>query len=338
MGAVPTSSRGKFFGALALVAAGVLVAAAWVPIPYYAVGPGPARDVTPLMRYDGMPRYEPTGRLVMTTVSSTHLTPLRALVAWVDPNEFVVREEVLYPPGTDQVVEEQRAISQMDQSKIDATAVVLRELLTYPKRHGDGALIEATVPGCPADGELFPGDVVTAIDGRAVASRAAASRVISHTAPGVDMRFTVSVDGHPEQATFARERCAKGAGPLVGVSMLDAFPIPVAIASGEIGGPSAGLMFALGLYELMTKGDLTQGRTIAGTGTIALDGTVGPIGGITDKVVGAERAGAQIFLVPSENMAELRGVDTGDMRLVSVATFDDALKALRAIGTGTSAG
>ena len=88
-------------------------------------------------------------------------------------------------------------------------------------------------------------------------------------------------------------------------------------------------MFALGLYDILTPGDITEGRTIAGTGVIDPDGTVSPIGGITDKVVAAERAGATVFLVPTDNMAELDGVETGDMELVAVATFDDALAALR---------
>ena len=94
-------------------------------------------------------------------------------------------------------------------------------------------------------------------------------------------------------------------------------------------------MWALGLYELMTPGDLTGGRTIAGTGTIDLQGKVGPIGGIRDKVVAAQRAGASIFLAPADDMADLAGVDTGAMRVISVATFADALQALRSGGTTT---
>jgi PDZ domain-containing protein len=110
--------------------------------------------------------------------------------------------------------------------------------------------------------------------------------------------------------------------------MIDAFPIDVSYSSEDIGGPSAGLMWALGLYELMTPGDLTAGRTVAGTGELLPDGTVLPIGGIRDKVIAAERAGATLFLAPADNMAELAGVDTGDMQVVSVATFDEALRAL----------
>jgi PDZ domain-containing protein len=114
------------------------------------------------------------------------------------------------------------------------------------------------------------------------------------------------------------------------VSLLDAFPFPVTMASGDVGGPSAGLMWALGLYELLTPGDLTQGRAIAGTGTIDLEGTVGPIGGIRDKVIAAERSGADVFFVPADNMAELEGLDTGDLELVPVGSFDDALAELDA--------
>jgi PDZ domain-containing protein len=328
---MPGSSRRRVLGALALVGAAALVASAWIRIPYYAIGPGAARDVTPLMRYEGLPRYEPTGRLVMTTISETELTPLLALVAWLDPNRTIVERAKLFPPGTDRDSEEVRAISQMDQSKVDAASVVLRLVTGYPKDHGDGALIESTVPGCPADGELYPGDVVTAIDGEPIGSRAAASRAIEAVPAGVDLRFDLEVDGEPVEATFARERCLEGDdNPLVGVHIMNTFPIRLSIASGQIGGPSAGLMFALGLYELMTPGDLTDGRTIAGTGTIGLDGSVGPIGGIADKVVAAERAGADVFLVPRDNLPELQGVDTGGMELLPVGTFDDALEALRA--------
>jgi PDZ domain-containing protein len=117
---------------------------------------------------------------------------------------------------------------------------------------------------------------------------------------------------------------------LIGINLVDAFPFGVQISSGDVGGPSAGLMWALGLYDLLTPGDLTRGKVIAGTGTIDTQGNVGPIGGIQDKVVAAERAGAQVFLVPRANMADLRGVATGSMRLVPVSTFEQALEVLAA--------
>lgn len=315
---------------ISLVAVGLaLVAAAWVPLPYFSLGPGPARGVIPMIRYEGPPRYEPTGRLVMTTVRAEQLTGFHALGAWLDPERTIIQESVLYPKGADRDVEDQRSISQMDASKIDAAVVVLSRLADYPRAHGDGVLIGSTVPGCPADGELFPGDVVLSIDGRPIDRVTDAAAAIDATPRGTQMRWVLDVDGTREEATFARARCVEGSGPLVGVRMLDTFPFPVTISSGEVGGPSAGLMFALGLWELLTPGDLTRGRTVAGTGTIDLDGNVGPIGGIRDKVLAAEHAGAAVFLVPRGNAREIRDMDTGSMRVVVVATFEDALRALR---------
>jgi PDZ domain-containing protein len=309
-----------------------LVAAAWIRLPYYSIGPGPAQSVTPLIDYASQePRYDPTGQLVMTTVRYSQVSPLQALWVWMQPDLSLVPTSDLFPPGVPEEVQNQRSISEMDQSKIDATAVVLKELDGYPKDHGRGALVEGTIPDCPADGKLFPGDLILAIDGRPITSRADASRVIGSAEPGRPLSFRVSVDGTIEHARFTRERCvAKEHRRLVGVSLLDAFPFDVSIASGKIGGPSAGLMWALGLYELMTPGDLTAGRMIAGTGTIdPLTGRVGPIGGIGDKVVAAEKAGATVFLAPEGNRADLEGVDPHGMQVLYVSTFDQALRALR---------
>ena len=313
---------------LVAVIGGLLIAAAWVPLPYYAEGPGPARDVLPLISFEDRERYDADGRLVYTTIRLERLTPLGLVAAWVDPVRFVISQDLLYPPGTDRRMEAERSISQMDQSKIDATFVVLRRLEDYPRDHGDGALVQSTVPGCSASGELFPGDVVVEIDDRSIGSRRDASKAIDAVGEGEPLDFGVEVDGEREEARFTRQPCGPEDELLVGVSLLDAFPFPVVMSSGEVGGPSAGLMWALGLYELLDPGDLTAGRTIAGTGTIDLEGTVGPIGGIREKVIAAERAGADLFLVPEDNLRELDGVETGDMELVSVGTFDDAVELL----------
>jgi Lon-like protease len=329
-------SRSSIFVACGLVVAALLVLSAWVTIPFYGVGPGPAREVTPLISFQDRQRYDPSGKLVMTTVRYRHLTPITALAAWLDPEVQVFAQDTLYPPGTDPQQEERTSFSQMDQSKIDATYVVLRELTSYPHDHATGALIESTAPRCPAAGHLFPGDVVTAIDGEQIDSRAEASRIIGAAPAGTDLSFDLDVDGKTEHAVFARRRCIEGeTGAFVGVVMLNRFPFPISIASGDVGGPSAGLMWAIGLYDLLTPEDLTGGRTIAGTGTISLDGSVGGIGGVLDKVQAAEHAGATLFLVPEANAAELDGVDTGSMQVIPVATFDDALEALR---TGSAQG
>jgi PDZ domain-containing protein len=315
---------------VAVIAAAALVAAAsWVTIPYYAEGPGPAREVTPLIDLGGRQRYEPSGRLALTTVTFERLTPVTALGAWLDPDRTVIDEDLLYPPGVDPGQEERRSLSQMDQSKINAAVVVLRALTDYPEEHGEGVLIQGTQEGCPADGRLFPGDRIVAIDGEPIDSYQEAGQVIRSIEPGTEMVFELDVDGAFEDARFARERCIEGERPIVGVNMVDAFPFPISISSGEIGGPSAGLMFAVGLYELMTPEDLTRGRFIAGTGTLGLDGAVGPIGGIRDKLVAAREAGAEVFLVPAGNAAEIGELDTGDMELITVASFEEAVEALR---------
>jgi PDZ domain-containing protein len=173
---------------------------------------------------------------------------------------------------------------------------------------------------------------VVAIDGAPVHTQGDASRALDAAPVSDPITFQVRAGGEPSTVTLTRERCdPRVKRPLVGINLIDAFPFGVQISSGDVGGPSAGLMFALGLYDLLTPGDLTGGKVIAGTGTIDPDGNVGPIGGIRDKVVAAERAGAQLFLVPADNMDELRGVDTGTMRLVAVSSFEDALDALNGL-------
>lgn len=305
---------------------GVLLGVAvTVYLPWYAMAPGPARAVQPLIRFDDRQRYESEGRFVMTSVQFTQLTGLGVLLAWLDPDRSVVARDVLYPDGQGVEQEHVRAISQMDSSKLDASAVVLRQLAGYPKAHGDGVLIENVVPGCAADGELFPGDRILSIDGAEVKTYDDARRAIRAAPSGDTLNFELSVDGTPESVDLVREPCGGSERPLVGVSMINSFPFDVSISSGDIGGPSAGLMWALGLYDLLTPGDLTGGRTIAGTGQIAVDGSVIPIAGIQEKVAAAADAGATVFLVPQDNLKAARAGGDHGLELVPVSSFDDAL-------------
>lgn len=327
-------SRAKRFLAGFAVALGIGVAflIGWVPLPYYSLGPGPAREVQPLIRVSGHQEFPSQGKLIMTTVRFHAVSALGVVVAWLDPHQSVVSQEVLYPPGETADQEAQRALSQMDQSKIDAAYVVLSRLANYPKEHGDGALIEGIYAGCPAEGKLFAGDTLQSIDGVSVHSQKEAGKALDALPLGDPITLEVRAAGESHEITLTRRQCAGSSRPVLGVNLIDRFPFDVQISSGDVGGPSAGLMWALGLYDLLTPGDLTAGRTIAGTGEISVDGTVGPIGGIEDKIVAAERAGAGVFLVPSKNMAELKGVDTGDMKLISVSSFQQALDALASLG------
>jgi PDZ domain-containing protein len=318
--------RLRFGGYVLLVA--VAFAAGWFPLPYFSFGPGPAREIVPLIHVEGAPTYGSSGHLVMTTIRFTQVTALGALAAWIDPERAVVDEELVYPPGLSPSEEEERATSQMDQSKIDAAAVVLAEVTDYPREHGPGALVEFVGEGCPAEGRLFPGDLIVRIDGHPVGSRQQASRLIDAVPAGDPIRFRIEADGESHDVGVARGRCPGVDERLIGIFLVEPFPFEITIESGDVGGPSAGLMWAVGLYDLLTPGDLTGGRTIAGTGSIDLEGKVGPIGAILDKVVAAREANADIMLVPRDNYDEARDVDTGDLRLISVSTFEEALEAL----------
>lgn len=309
------------YGAVAAIA----VAAVTVTLPWYAIGPGPARAVQPLIRFDDRQRFESEGSFVLTSVRYSPLTGFDLLLAWLDPDRGVVPRDDLFPPGEDRDQEERRAISQMDTSKLDAAAVVLRELADYPRQHGDGVLVQSVVSGCAADGELFPGDRILAIEGQEVDTWREASRAIQAAPSGETLVFDLSVDGEPETADLVREPCGGSEDPLVGVSLINSFPFDVAISSGEIGGSSAGLMWALGLYDLMTPGDLTGGRTIAGTGQIGLDGTVGPIDGVGQKIAAAADAGAAVFLLPEDNAETAAAAGDHGLELVPVSSFDEAL-------------
>ncbi|MEX2275937.1 MAG: S16 family serine protease [Actinomycetota bacterium] len=312
----------------------VAVAAGLARLPFYGIGPGPAREVQPLIAVEGPRVYASSGRLVMTTVSYRQLTAIGVVLAWLDPDEAVVDESVLFPPGLTSEEEHRLAISDMDTSKINATFVALRELTGYPKEHGRGALIQGLVPGCSADGVLYPGDVVLDVNGRPVADVRAADRVIDDVPSGDTVIFTVRPLGESttEDVRLVRKPCGASKEPLVGIARVPVFPFEVSIGSGDIGGPSAGLMFSLGLYDLLTPGDLTDGRTVAGTGTIGLDGRVGPIGGIEEKVVAAERTGAEVLLVPARNFAAALEVAPEGLELVEVGTFQDALDYFGVVG------
>jgi Lon-like protease len=306
----------------------LLYLATTIYLPYYSLGPGPARAVQPLIRFDDHDRYESDGSFVLTSVAFRHLTAVDLVRAWIDPDLTVVNQDVLFAPGETAEQEHQRSISQMDQSKIDAAAVALREATDYPKDHGDGVLVEGVQPSCPADGRLFVGDVIHAVDDQPVSDLRDVSDAIDAAPDAAPVRFDVTVDGDPETVTLTRAPCADSKDPVVGVYMVQSFPFPITISSGAIGGPSAGLSWALGLYDLLTPGDLTGGRIIAATGALAPDGTVYPIGGVEEKVRAADAAGAAVLIVPKQNLAAAESMHDDDVKLVSVASFDDALRYL----------
>jgi PDZ domain-containing protein len=322
--------RNRLALALAVFLGVVLIAAQVIRLPYLSEGPGPTHDVIPMIKVSGHPTYPPAGHLLLTTVSlsSEPLTPLQLFIAWLDPQEDVLPESDFVAPGG--TLQEETTLQRyaMDQSQLDATVVALSKVGDYPASHLPGAIVESTVEGCDAAGKLFSGNVITSINGQAIDDSQEASKLIEATPPGKPIRFTAKAGSKTVTVSLKRTDCAPhGDGAYVGVILINNFPFEVSIDDAGIGGPSAGLMFSLGLYDKLTPGDLTGGRTIAGTGQIGPDGTVYPIGGVEKKVYAAETAGADVFLVPKQDFdaAKATGVD---IQLVPVATFDEALAAL----------
>jgi Lon-like protease len=314
--------RRLFFLLTPWVALGLSVYA--VDLPLFSVGPGPAQEVLPRIDIDGRRTFDSRGRLLLTTVNLGRVNVFGAFEAWADPSVDVVPEREVLAPGQTERQHREQSSSEMDESKIAAVVVALRRLTAYPREHGDGVLVQDVVDGAPASGRLFPGDVVLAADGepidgvdemRSAIEAAGTRRELRLTVSSADRRHTVSLRPVPRP---------DGSGPIIGVVLVENFPFEIRIDSGDVGGPSAGLMWALGVVDLLTPGDLTSGRTVAGTGVIDLDGGVHAVGGIEHKILAAERAGAHLFLLPQANMTAARAV-AEDIDLVPVDQIEEAL-------------
>ncbi|WP_066938636.1 YlbL family protein [Microtetraspora fusca] len=335
--------------ALTLLVAGFLtvilaVVAAWLPVPYVVLSPGPTENTIgevegkPVISISGHSTYPTDGKLSMVTVAyqggpNNNIDLLTALRGWLDPTIAVVPEEMIFPKSSSPKQVEQQNTREMTTSQEDATIAALRELkIAVP----EVVTVMAVEKGLPADGKLQVGDEITAVNGDAVSDQNAVATAVRKATPGDQVRLTVKRKDTSSEVTLGTVKGEDGKAR-VGVTMGMRYqpPFKVDISVGDIGGPSAGLMFSLGIYDKLTPGSLTGGKSIAGTGTISLDGAVGPIGGIEQKMVGARKAGATIFLTPARNCAQaVRAVPDG-LRLVKVETLDGAIKALDALRTGT---
>ena len=316
---------------LVLLPLGALVVALFtVRLPYFSQGPGPAEDVEPLIRITGHEKFGSAGHFVLTSVAFGQLSVFQAIGAWLDPNRSIVRESAFVYPGETEQEATQRAISEMSESKIDAAYAVLSRVAGYPRAHGRGVLVESVLgAGCPASGKLFPGDRLQTLNGHPILSQREFRRRLDGIPAGATIRLNGTAGGESFSLSIVRRRCDDSKRPLIGIASIATFPFGINISSGDIGGPSAGLMWALGLYDLLTPGDLTGGKTIAGTGTISPDGRVGPIGGVQDKVAGAKGVGASLFFVPAgENYRQAIAV-AGNLKLVPVRSLTQALRFLR---------
>ncbi len=318
-----------------VAAAGAVVALAFaasvVPIPLlYAFLPGPVRDVGRLVDISDASTYSSEGKFLLTTVSvDTQVTLAEWVAAALDPDKVIVLKSEVAPPGVtlDELEEQQR--DEMTDSKQHAQEVAL-VALGYDPPTGDGAQVEETIPGKPADGRLQPGDVIVSIDGVPVETTCDVGAGVARHRVGEKVGIGVRRDGRLQRFDLATAANPDDPGEsFLGVAMSDVGyhfepGVDVAFETGRIAGPSAGLMFTLALYDRLTADDLTAGGSIAGTGTIDCDGGIGPIGGVEQKVAGAERQGAGIFLAPQAN-AEAARRAADELDVVAVSTFAEAV-------------
>lgn len=315
------------------VLAAIVAALFTIPTPYQLLMPGPVVDVQRSIHPYNKPLK---GALYITTVYSDPASVGTWLYAAIAPDAGVVPRAETRPPNIGER-EYQRILGQMmDESKVAAKVVALRAAGYDVQITGQGAQVQDIAETSRARGIVQSGDIVVAVDGREIATANDLVTLVQSRRPGDvvqmrvrrgegDLTLAVPLGESPDEPGRAR------AG-LVIITHLFAYELPkeVDVETREIGGPSAGLMFALGVYNAVTPGDLVQGRTIAGTGSITTDGQIGAIGGVEYKIRAAESARVSIFLVPRANYDDARRAAHSKMQIVPVDTFNDALVALGA--------
>jgi PDZ domain-containing protein len=325
-----------------------------ISVPYYALAPGPVSDVSDYVHVDN-PSTTTKGEFFFLTVSLREVNVLEWVAAKLDSRVDLAPREHIRPAGVSQDALRRQNIDLMERSKENAKYVALTYLGYDVTYRGTGALVNSVIEGSAAEGVLQEGDVIVAVNGEPVEFMTEAVDAISGRAPGDQVTLTIKRPNadNPDQfdtfdvtLTLKAYRYVDDNGKtvedpkrgMVGVMLSDAdvqvvFPVDVTIDSQNIGGPSAGMMFTLEIIDELTPEDLTHGRRIAGTGTINVDGVVGPIGGIRQKVFGAIDAGAEIILVPADNYDEALTAAGDKITVVKVATIEDAIAYLNSLGT-----
>lgn len=334
---------------------GLGVGSLFLPVPYLVAQPGLTVNTVgtteegPVIQIDGTESYEHEGMLSMVTVQYAggpqhRLDLLTVLTAWLSPTQAVMPEELLFPSGrTPEEVSERQTV-QMNDSQTDATAAALQQLgMDYEAV----PVVNSAVEGMPAHGVVREGDVIVAVDGEPVPTEggggsdapvgsAAVVERVGDREPGDEVELTLERDGEPVDVELSTEEGESG-GAAVGVLVADEmdFPVDVDITIGDIGGPSAGMMFALGIMDRLSEEGLTGGADVAGSGTITSDGRVGGVSGIAQKMVSAQRDGAEYFLVAAESCSQVsQSAAYEELDVVRVETLTDAVEALETIRTG----
>ncbi|MFD3514248.1 PDZ domain-containing protein [Streptomyces sp. NPDC058657] len=340
---------------IALLCAGVLI-----KVPYSEMSPGPTVNTLgesggePVLRISGHKTYPTTGHLNMTTVRVTgadySMNLVEAVTGWLAHDSVVVPHDTLYPDGKTEEQSSQENAEEFSQSQESAKVAALKALKIPVATR---VVVASVVKGSPAEGKLHAGDVIKEVDGKKVGEPGDVSELVTRRKPGDKVVFTVvptadaaaAEKAHKEPTTTEKvvvttKKAEDNGRAIVGIQAGTdhTFPFTIDIKLADVGGPSAGLMFSLGIVDKLTPGDMTGGKFVAGTGTIDEKGKVGPIGGIQMKTVGARKAGAEYFLTPAENCATAVTDVPDGLTLIKVSTLDDAIKSMEAVGKGATAG
>jgi PDZ domain-containing protein len=342
-------------GGLLAVLVAFVVVASLITVPYYAIVPGDAVRVDRLITVPPQQRHPVHGRVLLTDVGVNTLKLIQYIPArlGLDANTDLVPQTAL--TGNLPVKEfDQQGIVDMAESQLTAEAVALRQLGYSVPEHDVGVTLYVIAPGSPAwVSHLQVGDVVTSIDGTPTTNPDALIAAVRAHRPGDVVTVRAGSISHPLPGRAVTVRLGSTVAngqtiPVLGIGSPQSglrpmgtqpvydFPFPVSINSDQIGGPSAGLAFTLGIINPLTGGDITGGRIVAATGTIRPDGTIGDVGGVKQKTVAVERAGATVFFVPKvQGHAELnlaRRMATGDLKVFEVGSLSQALADLQHLG------
>jgi Lon-like protease len=316
----------------------VLVWGIWAaPVPYVSLGPGPTVDTLgqsngkPVIEVAGASTTDSEGQLRLVTVSvASNLGLLDAIRGWFSDAEAVVPRELVYPPDQTQEEVDKQHAREFEASQSSAETVALREL-GYPVQ----VTVTGVGDGAPAQGKLAVGDEITSVAGQPVTSGLKLQELVRAEPPGTALAIGYRRDGRAGTTRITTVRGEDGRPRIgIGVENKQPHPFTLKIDLEKIGGPSAGLMFALGIIDKLDPVDLTGGAVVAGTGTIDDEGRVGPIGGVPQKLVAAKGAGATIFLTPGDNCGEAVANAVPGLTLAKVTNLDDALAALSAARDG----
>lgn len=314
----------------------VAVVGTFVKLPLLILEPGPAPDVSRRTDIDAV-TYPSAGSIHLTTAqvrAPGGATGADLLKAIFDPDKVVFSREAIYPSGESYAHTESTQAAQMTQSELEAAVAALNELGMPYK--AEGVFVSEIAESSPASRRLVAGDVIVAIEGKPVVLVEDLTVELKRRSPGDSVSLEV-LRGRDTKSfsvkTSEPPAGSKGAGLGAELVQYRKAPIEVSISSRDIGGPSAGLIYALSIYDRLVPDDITGGRTIAGTGTIENSdkrtGTVGAVGSVDLKVKGADRIGAEVFLVPKAELADAKKVAGSDMEVIGVSSLKEAIAELK---------